>query len=270
MNDSSSPPSTPAASLDRWEGDPHFMRSLARGLLVLGIVVRGQGRPVSARQAAAATGLSLAAAQRCIYTLNALGYVQANRNGAVCGPALADLATHYAASSPIISACGPALDALHKELGLTVSLTMFEGEFPIVVASRTSDSLLRLEMPVGATMPLHSSSAGKLYLSSLAESDLEERLAQIVLKPHTPHTIVSASALRKQVSCIRKQGYAISDQELMVGLRSASVAVRDARGTARGSVNVAMLAPAISLRDLRGRLIPALARTAGDLSRFLP
>src|ERR1700740_739035 len=102
--------SSPAAALDRFVGDPQFMQSLARGLLALGAVAKGRGQPVTAREVSALTGLSVATARRCLYTLNAIGYVRANRLGAVPGAALAGLAADYAGSSPIITPCGPVPD----------------------------------------------------------------------------------------------------------------------------------------------------------------
>ena len=70
-----------------------------------------------------------------------------------------------------------------------MSLTMFCEESPVVVASWASDFILRLEMPVGATLPLHAFSAGKPYLSALPDADLEKRLAEAPYPPHADTSI---------------------------------------------------------------------------------
>ena len=104
-----------ADELSEWQGDGQFMQSLARGLLVLREVVKGRGKVVPPREIAETTGLSIQSVRRCIYTMNATGHVRANRNGAVPGLALSELAGEFFASSPLVAACGPILDKLHDE-----------------------------------------------------------------------------------------------------------------------------------------------------------
>lgn len=255
-----------AAALDRFVGDPQFMQSLARGLLALGAVTRGRGQPVTAREVSALTGLSVAAARRCLYTLNAIGYVRANRLGATPGAALASLAADYAGSSPIITHCGPILDDLRAELRESVSLAMFEGEQATIVATASSESLLRLDLPVGAALPLHATAAGKVLLAHLSEAALDRRLRLAELKAHTDRTITSPARLREDLAHVRRRGFAMSDQELAIGIRTLGAPVRDARGAVIGAVGATTLVSAISLRDLRARIVPALMRAAARLS----
>lgn len=257
---------SPTAALDRFVGDPQFMQSLARGLLALGAVARGRGQPVTAREVSALTGLSVATARRCLYTLNATGHARANRLGAVPGPSLAGLAADYAGSSPIITQGGPILDELRAELGESVSLAVFDRDQPTIVATSTSESLLKLDLPVGAALPVHCTSAGKLYLAHLPDDALDRRLRLADLKPHTDRTITSPAKLREELAHVRRRGFAVSDQELALGIRTVGAPVRDARGTVIGSVNVTTLVGAVSLRDLRARVVPALMRAAVRLS----
>src|SRR5258706_10220597 len=56
------------AELEAFSGDPHFMLSLARGLLVLQTFVN-HGPRLTVSDAARATGLARATARRCLYTL---------------------------------------------------------------------------------------------------------------------------------------------------------------------------------------------------------
>jgi IclR family pca regulon transcriptional regulator len=260
------PPTSPVAALDRFVGDAQFMQSLARGLLALGAVACGRGQPVTAREVAALTGLSVATARRCLYTLNAIDYVRANRLGAVPGPALEGLAADYAGASPIITRCGPILDDLRAELGESVSLAVFDGDQPTIVATSTSESLLKLDLPIGAALPVHCTSAGKIYLAHLPDEALDQRLRLADLKAHTARTITTPAALREDLAAVRRRGFATSDQELAMGIRTVGAPVRDARATVIGSINVTTMVGAVSLRDLRARVVPALMRTAARLS----
>jgi IclR family pca regulon transcriptional regulator len=258
---------SPADALGRWTGDPRFMQSLARGLLTLGVVTAGEGEPVSARQIAAATGLSLASVHRCLYTLHATGHVRANRNGAVPGPALAALTSDYAAASPLTSRCGPVLDRLRQDLGVSISLATFETGQATIVASSTSESLLKIDLPVGAVVPIHCSSAGKVYLAALSEEALARRMRTIDFKAYTERTITTPEALAEELRTVRRRGYAVVEQELALGLRSASVPIIDAHGTLAGSLNASAIVGAVGLRDLKSKIVPALMRASEDLAR---
>lgn len=262
---------TPAGGLEQFFGDPQFMQSLARGLLALGAVSRGRGHPVSVHEIAACTGLSVATVRRCLYTLNATGHVRANRNGAVAGPELAALAIDYAASSPLVSNCGPILDALRVELGLTVSLTLFEGDQATIVASSSTESFLKLEIPVGTVLPLHASSSGKLYLASLDPDRRAELLERIeyraLLGPYTP---LSSADVHSRLAGVQEQGYAVSDQELAAGLLTVSAPVRDHRGLLLGAVSTSVLSSEVTSRIIRTKLAPALLAAATGLSALVP
>ena len=71
-----SPKVTPAAALDVYTGDPNFMTSLARGLIVIQAFTQ-QSPQMTISQLSIKTGLSRAAVRRCLYTLTKLGFAGA-------------------------------------------------------------------------------------------------------------------------------------------------------------------------------------------------
>ncbi|MEO7030286.1 MAG: helix-turn-helix domain-containing protein, partial [Acidobacteriaceae bacterium] len=66
----------PAAALEVYTGDPNFMASLARGLLVIQAFTP-QTPQMTISQISVRTGLSRAAVRRCLYTLSKLGFAGA-------------------------------------------------------------------------------------------------------------------------------------------------------------------------------------------------
>ena len=69
-------PATPASSLDIYTGDPNFMTSLARGLIVIQAFSPATPQ-MTISQLSVKTGLSRAAVRRCLYTLTKLGFAGA-------------------------------------------------------------------------------------------------------------------------------------------------------------------------------------------------
>src|SRR5246127_5921493 len=70
------PKVTPASALDVFAGDPNFMTSLARGLIVIQAFTQ-QSPQMTISQLSIRTGLSRAAVRRCLYTLTKLGFAGA-------------------------------------------------------------------------------------------------------------------------------------------------------------------------------------------------
>ena len=83
-----------ASDMDVFSGDPHFMLSLARGLLVLQAFA-SLGPKVTVSQAARATGLARATVRRCLYTLAKVGYVRLEGTAFVLEARCLPLASAY-------------------------------------------------------------------------------------------------------------------------------------------------------------------------------
>jgi IclR family acetate operon transcriptional repressor len=78
-----------------------------------------------------------------------------------------------------------------------------------------------------ARIPAYGSSIGKALLSILPEREVEPCLAEHVLIPLTPHTLVTPNALRQEFEAIRRDGYAVDNQENTLGLRCLAAAISD-------------------------------------------
>ena len=58
--------------------------------------------------------------------------------------------------------------------------------------------------------------------------------------PEPPHTVKTERELRDSIATVRKQGFAMVDQELEEGLRSAAVPIRSASGNITAALNVSV------------------------------
>ena len=121
---------------------------------------------------------------------------------------------------------------------------------------------------VGADVPLHASSAGKLVLSQLDEHDLAAWLGKGALASFTEKTITDASALQTELARVRRQGWAELVDELEDGLASISVPLHSPRGSLVGIVGIS--GPTFRLGKIRRRdLLPTVQATAREIERAL-
>ena len=119
---------------------------------------------------------------------------------------------------------------------------------------------------VGADVPLHASSAGKLVLTELDDDDLEAWLRSRPLASFTERTITDRRALHAELARIARQGWADLVDELEVGLASISVPVRSAADTLTGIIGIS--GPTFRLgKQRRTDLLPTLKATAAEIER---
>jgi IclR family transcriptional regulator, pca regulon regulatory protein len=94
-------------------------------------------------------------------------------------------------------------------------------------------------------------------------------MRRVKLTPYTSRTLVQKDALADVIARVRKQQYAIVDQELEIGLRSIAVPVRDFRQRVAAAINVSVQATRVSVAEMEKTFLPALNAAAQELGMLL-
>jgi DNA-binding IclR family transcriptional regulator len=89
----------------------------------------------------------------------------------------------------------------------------------------------------GEDFPLHCLAAGKVLLSYLPESQ-RERVLEEELEQFTDNTITDSDELREELATIREREYALSDSELIDGVRAVASPVQT-NDRIYGSISIA-------------------------------
>jgi IclR family KDG regulon transcriptional repressor len=120
------------------------------------------------------------------------------------------------------------------ERGRVLLIDRLEGpEFVSNVKPRKRD-----QRDIGRELPAHSTALGKALLAHLPTEQVLELIGERGLARSTPKTIVSKAKLLQELETVRRQGYAIADEEADRGLRALAAPIFDADGTARAAVSV--------------------------------
>jgi IclR family pca regulon transcriptional regulator len=259
MRPSSSPSEAPEG-----ERAPYFVQSLERGLAV--IKAFGIEDPeLTLSDVARRTGLTRAAARRFLLTLVDLGYVRSDGRWFSLTPRVLELGYAYLSSLSLTEVAEPHLERLVAEVHESSSVSVLDGEDIVYVGRVPTSRIMAVSINVGTRFPAYATSMGRVLLAALPPDDLEERLARIDVRQLTPRTVSSAAALRKVLDQVRRQGYAVTDQELEQGLRSAAVPIRDASGAVVAALNVSVHASRASMHELRGKFLPPAQEAAAAI-----
>lgn len=245
-----------------------LIAGLAKGLRVLEAFSPDTPQ-LSITTAARAAGLSPAAARRCLLTLESLGYL--SYDGKYFRPTarLARLASSYLVASPLPQVAQPHLTAVRDALDEPSSLAVLDGRSVTFVARAESRSMFTTGIRVGWHMPTHASASGRVFLSAMADDELDDYLRGCEYTRTGPRTLSSAEQVRARVEQARRSGYSFTDGELKPGVRSIAVPVRDPGGMIRASLSVATLSSRHTVPYMEREFLPVMLREAERLGAKL-
>lgn len=265
----SQPASPMAAKLDEFTGDPNFMTSLARGLLVIQAFSQ-QSLHLSISQLSKRTGLSRASVRRCLHTLSLLGFAGTDDGRHFyLRPRVLALGHSYLSSMPLATTAQPVLEHLSHILHESCSIALLDGVDIIYVARANVTRIMAIDLGVGTRLPAFCTSIGRVLLANLPPDEIEALLSRIEFTRHTDRTVTSVDKLRRVLLSARREGYAIVDQELELGLRSMAVPVQNQMGRVVAAINVGAHGQRVSVQDMQTRFLPYLRAAAQELCTLL-
>jgi IclR family pca regulon transcriptional regulator len=249
--------------------DPSFMTSLARGLAVVQAFSDSR-KPQTIANISQKTGIPRAAVRRCLHTLRELGYVDAELNNFSLRPKVLTLGYSYLSSTPLTVSAQPYLNDISRTLNESSSMAVLEDGEVLYVARASTSRVMSVALNTGSRLPAYCTSLGRVMLAHLPPAELEQYLAKTKLRAMTENTVVNQKRLREILADVRRDGYAINDEELELGLRSIAVPVRGASGQVLAALNVGAQAARVSVKQLEKEFLPVLLRGAQELAILLP
>jgi IclR family pca regulon transcriptional regulator len=245
-----------------------YVTALARGLSVMKAFDE-QHASLTLSDVARIVGLPRASARRALLTLQSLGYVESNGRMFSLSPQVLTLARAYLASSPVPRVAQGFLENLSEGLGESCSLSILHGDEVIYIARSTRKRIGSLHRDVGAHLPAHCTSMGRVLLAALPDAQLSAFIAAAKLNSFTPYTTIDKDELRDLIQKVRRNGYSLVDQELEIELRSIAVPVHNAGGRVIAAMNVSAQASRTTKKQMVDRFLPALREAAMKMRPLL-
>jgi len=122
----------------------------------------------------------------------------------------------------------PSLKRLSEQTGETVHLVKREGTEAVYIDKVESfASSIRMVSRVGSRIPLYCSGVGKALLAELTDREIGEIWKNSRIRKLTPRTITELPVLMERVEQVRKDGYAVDDEENEEGVRCIAASLRD-------------------------------------------
>lgn len=204
-----------------------------------------------------------------VTTLENRGFIEKNKQTLEykLGLTLMKLGLEIYDSIDIRKVAYPIMEDLVSEFGETSYLTSidehtYEG---VVLEKVESSQTVTVIRSIGSKVPLYASATGKSLLSGLTEEEFAMYVNQVEFIQFSNKTITTKETLAEELVQIRKNGFALTEDEMGDGVSSISAPITNFQGKVVAAVSVA--GPTSRMKEKIEGIIPHVKAAAERISK---
>lgn len=201
---------------------------------------------------------------RILKTLCHADMAQKRGNLYFAGPVLFEIGLHAISKLTLRERAVPVLQELTQQTGQTSHLAIPSGWHSLILEVCDSPSPLRVASRSGTLAELHCSATGKIFLSYLYAERIDEFCKSIQPAKRTSKTLITPEELKHMAEQVRRDEYAMDDEEYHSGVRCMAAPVFDMQGELLAAVGITGPAGSITLDK-----VDVVKAAAENLSRSL-
>jgi DNA-binding IclR family transcriptional regulator len=230
----------------------------------------GMGKELTTSEINTLLNLNKSTTSRILNILEEAGYLE--RNPATLryrlGFKLYYLGSLVEGRTEILNLAHSFLEELKDKCDETVHLVVLDHGEALYLDKLEGEKAIRVVSRVGWRLPAHCSGVGKVLLASLPEESVNNIIGEKGLKPLTNNTITDRTTLEAELARVRKQGYAIDNEEIEVGLKCVAAPIKDRDGKVIAAISVSGPKQRFNGTEMK-RLISLVKSTSEQISSFL-
>src|SRR6202022_991889 len=212
------------------------------------------------------TGLSTSTVHRLPPALEKRRFVHSDRhesNWHVGAQSFA-VGAPFARRRNFVAQAMPYLRKLRDQTRETANLAVVDDESIIVLSRMESREIMRSLTKVGGRVAMVASGVGKAVLATYSDEDVNAIIHRQGMPRLTEKSLVRPSHLFRELEAIRRQGYAVDDEEARMGLRCVAAVVYNDCGEPLAAIS----ASGMTSRVTDDRL-PTIGRTVREVAAEL-
>lgn len=258
-----------------------FIEGMAKGMAVLESFDTERQR-LNATQAAERAGLTRAAARRHLLTLAHLGYLESDGHAFWLSAKVLRFSGSYLASARLPRMVQATLNRLAAQTLSSYSVVVRdEAEVVIVARSATysgAERILAYGLHLGARLPAHATSTGRVLLAALDSRallawlrvrDADGRSAPRELARLTPLTVTDHKAFKARIAQVRTDDYCLASEEHELGVHALAVPLRNMQGQTLAALNLVASPRTHTPEQLLREQLPVMQDAARELRALL-
>ncbi|MBW1971553.1 MAG: IclR family transcriptional regulator [Deltaproteobacteria bacterium] len=208
---------------------------------------------------------------RLLATLENRGYIEQNKTteNYRLGLKSLELGQTYIRQMGIVRQTRPVMEKLAKKVNENVYIGIAHMNSAIYLDVVESNQIVRVVSRVGWRFPIYCSAIGKVIAAYKSETELEKLGVCKNLKKFTENTISDEQTFKKELEQIRKQGYALDNEEYDIGVRCVAVPIRDYTRQVVAGLAVSSPSCRVSEQKIKEEILPELLKAGEEISKRL-
>ena len=167
-------------------------------------------------------------------------------------------------SMNIRNAAVPVIDAVCEKIEETVHVAMLDGLDVVWIEKRECTKSIKTSTKIGARLPAYTTADGKIIICYQNKDKIKNYLPKRIPQ-YTNNTITNKSEFIKKLEEMKKNGYAIDNEEYVEGLKCVAAPIFDHDGKVRFSLSTT--GPAFRMNEERIKeLIVIIKEAANEIS----
>lgn len=210
--------------------DNTIVRSLDRGMLILGVLAERDG--ISLSELSERADQSSATVYRVLITLQAREMVEFEQHTQLwyIGAGAFRVGSVFLSRTNILQRSRPVMQNLMRLIGETANLGIERNDWVLFVSQVESSQTIRAFFPPGTRNPMHASGIGKTLLANFPKDRVQKIITEQGLERFTDKTITDPDQLIRELEKIKRRGFAVDDEERTEGMRCIAAPIFDTYG----------------------------------------
>lgn len=182
-------------------------------------------------------GVPKASVYRLAQELLRWGLLERRGSGYWLGIRLFELGQRVPRHRILHGATRPYMEDLHKATGETIHLGVLDGREVLYLEKVYAHEYVPLPSRVAGRMPLHCTATGRIFLA-FGPQEFRDEVLGAPLQRVTRYTVVSPSALSRELAQVRLNGHAVEYEQTRPGWASVAIPLTGPSGTIMGALSI--------------------------------
>lgn len=210
-------------------------------------------------------------AHRLLSQMVAEGFLQRNGDGRFqIGHSLFQIGILAPHPLELHSAAHSVMQELAADIGETVNLAILDYTKIMILNVVESQHEFRMAAKVGSRRLVHVTALGKAIVAFLPLAERESLIENLPMPLETPtkNSIPDLLRLRNELDLIRSRGYALDNEETVIGVQAVAAPIFSGKGNVEGSLSVS--GPVIRITEERiASIMPSVVKAADTITSRL-
>jgi IclR family pca regulon transcriptional regulator len=217
------------------------------------------------------TNISKSTICRLVRALTELGYLKYDSESKkyYLGPRVLSLGFSVLQSMEVREIARPYLERLSRECNKSVNLLMLDRDEMVFIERIRVPGPRDYNISIGSRIPIYNTAAGKAVLAYLDRERLEQIINEIKKDDEIAQNIgENGRILITSLNKVRREKYAINDEESQKGVRAIGVPVFSSEGVAY-AMDLVVPSEEISINELRSIYAPKMIKMGKEISEAM-